>query len=139
VQGFSRRFLLWFRFPSDRDRVLRAPAHQHLPALLDGRLGRCALRVLTNELKLPAALEGDGVAGDHARVGDPGDAAALGPQPVRRPRRVEQLDLLRPDREPRAVALEQVGDADEAGDELGRRALVELDRGADLLDPSWVT
>src|SRR5260221_548914 len=36
------------------------------------------------------------------------------------------------------MPLQQVGDADEAGDELGPRALVELDRGADLLDQAFV-
>ena len=36
------------------------------------------------------------------------------------------------------VALEHVRDADEAGDELGRRALVDLGGRADLLDPAVV-
>jgi hypothetical protein len=48
----------------------------------------------------------------------------------------EQRDLLGADGEPPAVALEQVGDADERGDELVRRALVDLGRGADLVDPA---
>ena len=37
-----------------------------------------------------------------------------------------------------AVALEDVRDADEAGDELGLRMLVDLGRRADLLDPALV-
>ena len=48
------------------------------------------------------------------------------------------MDLLRPDREAAAVALEHVRDADEAGDELGLRLLVHLRRRADLLDPALV-
>ena len=64
------------------------------------------------------------------------------PRSVRRPsarrRRVEQLDLLGADREALAIALQQVGDADEAGDELVARPLVELHRRAHLLDPPVV-
>ena len=48
------------------------------------------------------------------------------------------MHLLRSDGEPVAVAVDQVRDADEAGDELGRRPLVDLDRRADLLDLSGV-
>ena len=88
------------------------------PALLE-RLRGGRLEVLTDDLKLPAGVELDQVAGHHARVGDVADHAALGLQPVERSSlRVEQPDLLGPDREARAVALEHVGDADEAGDEL---------------------
>ena len=47
-------------------------------------------------------------------------------------------DLLRAHREAAAVALEHVRDADEAGDELGRRALVDLGGRADLDDPALV-
>ena len=50
----------------------------------------------------------------------------------------QDADLLRADREPAAVALEHVRDADEAGDELGQRALVDLGGRADLLDPAVV-
>ncbi len=56
--------------------MLRTPAHQHLPTLLGGSAQRGSLRVLPHKLKLPAVLEGDGVAGDHPRVGDLGDAPA---------------------------------------------------------------
>ena len=51
---------------------------------------------------------------------------------------VEDPDLLGPDREAAPVALEHVRDADEAGDELGRRALVDLGGRADLLDLALV-
>ena len=51
---------------------------------------------------------------------------------------VDQDDLLRPDGDPVAVALDQVGDADEPGHEVGPRPLVDLDRRPDLLDPALV-
>src|SRR5207302_8818323 len=49
---------------------------------------------------------------------------------------VEDADLLRPYREPPPVPLEQVRDADEAGDERGRGMLVHFGGGAHLLDPA---
>ncbi len=51
---------------------------------------------------------------------------------------IEHPDLLRADREAPAVALQHVGDADEAGDERVRRVLVDLGGRADLLDPALV-
>ena len=52
--------------------------------------------------------------------------------------RLQQADLLRANREAAAVALEQVGDADETGDELAGGALVDLDRRPELLDAAVV-
>ena len=48
------------------------------------------------------------------------------------------MHFLRSDGEPVSVAVDQVRDADEAGDELGRRPLVDLDRRADLFDLTTV-
>jgi len=45
---------------------------------------------------------------------------------------VEDPDLLRADRESLSIPLEDVGDADEAGDEGVDRLLVEIGRRADL-------
>src|ERR1044072_164229 len=131
-------FLLFLRWPVDDNRVLRAPGHEYLPPLLGGRVCRCALRVLSYDLKLAATLERDRVAGHHAGVGDIGDPARLCAQAVGFGAAFEQLDLLGTDREAAAVALEQVGDADEAGHELALGPLIELDRRADLLDPAIV-
>src|SRR4029077_15777350 len=77
----------------------------------------------------------DHVAGAHAHVDDLRYRARL--DRASRGRRLafgHHPDLLGADHEPDAVAGEHVGDADEAGDELRRRALVDLYRGADLLD-----
>src|SRR3954452_1588902 len=144
VRGVRRAFSRWFllcsgRTATDSDRVLRAPADDDLPTLLCTPLvNRRAFHVLPYELKLSARVEGDRVAGHHSGVGHVGDAPGLGAQAVGRRRGVDQLDLLGADREAGPVALEQVGDADEAGDELGGRLLVELDRRADLLDSPLV-
>ena len=119
--------------------MLRTPSHQDLLPLL-GR-GRCrrALQVLPDQLQLAAGVERHRVARDHPRVGDLGDPAALAVEPVdgRRPGS-QQVDLLRPDRQPPAAALDQVGDTDEAGDELVARVLVELLGRAHLFDPALV-
>jgi hypothetical protein len=50
----------------------------------------------------------------------------------------EQADLLRSHGYVPPVALNQVGNPDEACDEVGLRPLVDLKRRADLLDPAAV-
>src|SRR5947209_4534952 len=47
-------------------------------------------------------------------------------------------DLLRTDRHVPALSFEDVGDPDEAGDEVGGGTFVRLHRRADLLDPAGV-
>ena len=77
-------------------------------------------------------LEARGLA-DVARVDD---GPGLGVHALGGVAAGQDPDLLGPDREAAAVALEHVRDADEAGDELGQRALVDLGGRADLLDPA---
>src|SRR3954454_2412957 len=89
--AFSRWFLLGSdRTATDSDRVLRAPAHSYLPSLIGPPfVERRAFHVLPYELKLSAGIEGDRVAGHHSDVGDFGDPAVLGAQPVGRGGRVD--------------------------------------------------
>src|SRR5436305_1002376 len=51
---------------------------------------------------------------------------------------VAHVDLRRADRDAPGISLEDVRDADEAGDELGLRMLVDVGRRSDLLDASFV-
>src|SRR2546430_980722 len=74
------------------------------------------------------------VARDHPDV----DALAHGPGLSFARMLVAHPDLLRPDRDAPAVALDDVRDADKAGDELRLRVLVDVRRRTDLLDPAIV-
>ena len=85
----------------------------------------------------PPCVEVDHVARDHAGVDDLADRAAL--DVVARLGELclaQQPDLLGTDREAPPVALEQVGDADEGGDELVCRPLVDIGGAPDLVDPT---
>jgi hypothetical protein len=98
------------------------------------RLGRRALQVLPEHGHDPAAVELDQVARYRSDVDHLANGAGLaGARAV-----VVHPDLLRPDREPAPVPLEQVRDPDKARDELGLRPLVDVRRAADLLDPALV-
>src|SRR4051812_17709075 len=118
----------------DRDRVFRPPSDDHLPPDLVKGLRRGRVQVLADDLKLSPGVERNQVAGDHPRVADVNDATALGGQAMGALAPADQPDLLGPDREVPAVAVELVGDTDERRDELVGGALVDLGRLADLLD-----
>src|SRR2546423_6737058 len=112
-----------FRDPAfvvDCKDVLRPPRQLDAAAPLFERLGRGALEVLPDDLEHAAALELDGVTGDHAGVDDVADLTALlGDSRLRRLVLGVHADLLGPDRDLPPTALEHVRDPDEAGDELG--------------------
>src|SRR5205807_6038321 len=80
----------------------------------------------------------DLVASDRSRVGDVPDHAALGHQAVAGFAPGQQPNLLWTDREPAATPVEHVRSTDEAADEWSSRTLVDLFRGAHLLDASLV-
>jgi len=88
------------------------------------RVGR-AFEVLANRDELTAGVESDDVAREHTEIYDVGDDATLH---VRVGRRCiidrEELHLLGSHRDAVAIALQQIRDSNEAGDELRRRALV---------------
>src|SRR6266511_2666290 len=94
-----------------------------------------AVEVLPHHHQLAGGFEVDHIAGHRAEVDDLADHAALdvrtglGLLGV-----VQDADLLRADGDVPAVPLDQVGDADEPGDEVAGGSLVDLDRRADLLD-----
>src|SRR6266849_3958809 len=97
-------------FLIEHESMLRRPGHADAPAVVPGCLANI------DDLLHDPRLDG------HARF---------------RVIVIEQhAELLGPDHEPDTVARQEVGDADEPGHELGRGALVELDRGTDLLDPA---
>jgi hypothetical protein len=77
-----------------------------------------------------AVVEIDDVPREHADEDGLGDRA--------RPARAVHADLLWANRVAAALLFDHVGDADETGDELGRRLLVDLLRRSDLLDPPLV-
>src|SRR5262249_42680086 len=96
-----------------------------------------SVHVLTHRHQLLPAIEAHDVARRHAYVDDLLDAPRLdGHAGVGRLTLRQHADLLRPHDETDAVADEDIGDADEAGDELGRGLLVDLHGSADLLDPT---
>src|SRR6476620_1019193 len=115
-------------------RVLRPPREADPLPLFRERLLRGRLEVLTDDDELAAGIEVDYVAGDHPDVDDlaNGTRLAFSAAFVRHP------NLLRPDREAPAVALEDVRDADESRDELRLRMLVDVRRRTDLFDPPLV-
>src|SRR5437899_1195498 len=134
--------LLSFRLPRfgvDLELVFWAPLEEDCSAFCVESLAGRGLEVLPHDLQLAAAVEVDEVAGDHPRIDDVADAAGLRLAAAGRCRaRVVHADLLGPDSEALAAALDYVRDTHEAGDEGARRPLVDLGRGADLLDPALV-
>src|SRR5205085_104275 len=82
-----------------------------------------------------ARVEVDEISGDHPHVDDLADDAGLS---VRSAVVVEEIDLLRADRDAPPAALEHIRHTDEAGDELRLRMLVHVRRRADLLDAPFV-
>src|SRR6059036_2465197 len=89
------------------DRVLRAPFQEHPAALCVQGLGRRRLEVLADDDELAAVVEVDDVAGEHACVDDVADPSGGGVLVVAaRAAVVAHPDLLRPDRERAAGALE---------------------------------
>ena len=85
-----------------------------------------------------AVVGGDAIERAVALVGDVDDLAGDGVRGVR-PRRAEG-DLLRPQRQPAAAVADgqDVGDADEVGDEARARPLVDFVRRADLHDAAEI-
>src|SRR6266566_9167176 len=121
------------------DRVLRTPFKEHPATAGVQRLCRGRLEVLTDDDELAAVVEIDDVPGEHARVDDVADPAGGGVLVVTtRAAVVGHADLLRPDRERAAGALENVRGSDEAGDEGVLRTFVDRRRRADLLDLAFV-
>src|SRR5438876_4172124 len=123
----------------DRERVLRSPLEADAATLLlEHALGR-GLEVLADNGQLPSPVELDQVARDHSGVDDVADAAGLVFHPGL-PLVVlgQHVNLLGAHREAAPAPLDDVRDADKAGDELGLRVLVGLLRRRDPLDPSRV-
>src|SRR3954469_9563617 len=133
-------FLRFLRLsPHDLECVLWAPFELNMSATLSKRLRGGRFEVLTDDDELSPCVELDDVAGDHPRVDDFRDVAAFHARTgIGRLTFGEHADLLWPDREAAAVALEDVGHADEARDKRGGRALVDLGRCGDLLDAAAV-
>ena len=105
------------------------PPTPGLECLLRGRL-----EVLPYDCELASGVELDDVSGEHADIDDLANAAQFAVAGL-----VEvHANLFRADRERLPVPLEDVRNANEAGDELRGRTLVDLGRGADLLDPTLV-
>src|SRR5207248_1603021 len=123
ARALSRNRECLRRPPCDADLI----AHRGRGAALAG--------VLAAHDQLAAGLQRDDVAGEDADVNDVRDFAGFH---VRAWWRLvvlgEEGDLLRPDGDLAAVALDEVGDADEAGHERRPRVLVHLGGGAGLLD-----
>src|SRR5215469_8031845 len=94
--------------------VLRPPREADPLALLRERLLRRRLEVLPDDDELAAGVEVDDVARDHADVDDLPHRSGLPAAAAL----VRHSDLLRPDRDATAVALDDVRDTHEAGDEL---------------------
>src|SRR5271165_4956373 len=132
----ARGFELWLL--RNRCRLIRSPGDPHTlsPAVM--RVGR-GTGVLPGDDKLAAAVEVDDVASQYACVADLADDACLNMAARRRLHTVvEQHDFLWPYGDQRAVSLDEIGDADEAGDERRLRPLVYLDRLSYLLNPAVV-
>src|SRR4051794_11528503 len=109
--------------------VLRPPFQPDTFAFRFEYFLRRRLEVLPDDDELAAGVQVDDVAGDHPDVDDVADHSRL----ALAADALDHVDLLRTNRESPAVALEHVRDADEPGDELGRRMLVHVGRAADLL------
>src|SRR5205823_141983 len=127
------------RFGFGLDCVLRLPLQKHPAPPCVECLRRRRLQVLAYDDELAAVVEIDDVAREHARVDDVADPSGDGVSVVS-PRAAVRghTDLLRPDREGTAGALENVRRTDEAGDEGVFGALVDGGRRANLLDLALV-
>src|SRR6185437_12682669 len=111
--------------PRDADRL---PGRSERP-------GHGVLRVLPHSGELPAARQGQLVAGSRPEIDDVVDPPLFNVAASRRLLPIgQQADLLWPDGEAPAAALEHVGDADEPRHEISSRLLIYLDRGSELLD-----
>src|SRR3954471_3342767 len=120
-------------------RVSRAPTYLHPVSPLFKRVLRRSLQVLTDGHELSAGVELHDVAREHAEVDHLADVAGLaGKCRIGRRMFVDQVDLLRTDREAATLALEHVRCAYEPRDELAGRVLVELGGGGHLLDAALV-
>src|SRR5215469_1165385 len=117
-------------------RVVRRPGQaDRLAFKLPGVV--LSVHVRTHRHQLLPAIEVHDVARRHSRVDDLPDAPRLdGHADVGRLALRQHVDLLRPHDKADAVAEEDIGDADEVGDELGRGPLVDVHGGTDLLDPA---
>ena len=119
--------------------MLRSPSHQDLLPLLGRRVRRRALHVLPDQLQLAAGVERHRVAGDHPRVGDLGDPAALAVRARRRRRPASSSSIFSGrivSRCPsRSITLET---PTKPATNSFARLLVELHRRAHLLDPALV-
>src|SRR5262245_55794535 len=132
--------ILFLLFPRlDHVRVLWAPREADPPAAGLQHLGRSRFQVLPDHHQRSTLVELDRVPRHHADVDHVTDATGLGMRSgVRSVVPFEDVDLLRTDGDRARLTvqrpLEDVRDADEAGDELGVRMLVDLGRRPDLLD-----
>src|SRR6266566_2857133 len=111
------------------DRVLRTPFKEHPATAGVQRLCRGRLEVLADDDELAAAVEVDDVA-------DPAGGCVLVVTACAAV--VGHADLLRPDGERAAGAMENVRGSDEAGDEGVLRTFVDRRRRSDLLDLAFV-
>src|SRR5260221_124440 len=114
--------------------VLRPPFEPDTLAFRFEHLLRRRIEVLADDDELAAGIEIDDVTRDHPDVDDVADDAGL----ALTAELLGHMDLLRTDREAPAAPLEHVRDADEAGDELRLRMLVDVGGTSDLLDPALV-
>src|SRR3954470_17565521 len=98
--------------------VLGTPLEAHPSASGLERVGRRRLEVLPDHRELAPGLELDDVPREHADVDDVPDPARLAAAVAVAVAVEVHLDLFGSNRETAPVALEEVRDADEAGDEL---------------------
>src|ERR1700694_3793697 len=117
-------------------RMVCRPAQPHRPALDPLAVAR-GVHILAHRDQLLSVVEADDVAGGHTHVYDLHYRAGFHPHArlwllaLR-----EHADLLRAHNEADAIPEQDVGDADEPGDELCGRLLVDLHGRTDLLDLS---
>src|SRR5919108_652499 len=125
--------------------VLAPPQQAHTPTPHLQGLHRRHRQVLLDDDELSSRVELDDVARERADVDDVAHPSCRGALTLSGLLgRICEPDLLRAHGERSRVsghglggaARQQVGDSDEARDETGRRALVNVGRRADLLDPS---
>src|SRR5262245_15619552 len=115
------------------------PRNAHAPPLHLEHLARALLEVLREHLQLATTVERNVVPGDRPHVLDVADRAGLDMRPaLGLLTLLEERKLLGAYGVAPAVALDDVRDADEPGDELALRMLVDLRGYADLLDPALV-
>src|SRR5215469_5048272 len=119
----------------NRECLLSSPGNPDPVAAGDVRGAAGSLRVLAADDQFAAGVQVHDVTRESAHVDDVLHAAALHVRALRVLLPVgEQRYLLRAHGYLAAVALDEVGDADEPGDERGPRPLVHLSWRADLLD-----